>query len=74
LGTTTIPDKEYIYDPSLTNTEVAKYSDWITETLFASCPILTCRILQSDCSTALVDPFDTVLSIDTGTPWALRIS
>jgi hypothetical protein len=31
-------------------------------------------LLQTDCSTALVAPFDTLLTIDAASPWNLKIS
>jgi len=66
--------KVYDYDAGADKTKVVDYSEWITEALPNSCGITSCKVYQSDCITALVAPFDTLIFTDSATPWTLRIS
>jgi hypothetical protein len=74
--------KEYAYDTAATTTSVYIDSDVFTNSKsvapsgkpWSVCPITACTLKQSDCKSALVTPFDSLLSIDAKSPWALRIS
>ena len=82
LTANAMTDKEYGYDAAATTTSVYIDSDVFTNSKavapgnmpWSVCPITGCTLKQSDCTAALVAPFDTLLSIDAATPWALRIS
>jgi hypothetical protein len=80
LTASSITAKEYGYDNSQTSTVVYRDSQVFANSKatavapLVACPILNCVLLQSDCTTALVAPFDTKLTIDSVSPWYLRIS
>jgi hypothetical protein len=82
LAAKSMTNKEYGYDTAATTTSVYIDSDVFSNSKavapadkpWSVCPITACTLKQSDCSTALVSPFDSLLSIDANTPWALRIS
>jgi len=40
----------------------------------AGCDITTCTLKATGCSNALVPPFDTLITIDAASPWAIKIS
>ena len=75
-----ITAKEYGYDAGATTTivyydsQVFANSKATATAPLVACPILNCVLLQTDCTTALVAPFDTKLTIDAASPWNLRIS
>ena len=72
LGSVT--DQAFAYDASLTTTSVYTSITAFTNSKTSLCPITTCSVKQSDCSTALVAPFDSLLSVDGSSPFALKIS
>jgi hypothetical protein len=82
LTAKTMEAKEYGYDIAATTTSVYIHSDVFTNSKavapsgkpWSVCPITACTLKQSDCIAALDSPFDSLLSIDENTPWALRIS
>jgi hypothetical protein len=66
--------KVYDYDVTATTTIVYDETTVFTNARASLCPLDSCTLTQSDCVTALVAPFDTLLSIDTVDPWSLRVS
>jgi len=67
--------KDYAYDTTATTTIVyAANADIFANSKSSACPILSCTLTQTDCSSALVAPFNSLLSIDAADPWNLRIS
>tara|TARA_B110001469_G_scaffold107116_1_gene107205 strand:+ start:124 stop:489 length:366 start_codon:yes stop_codon:yes gene_type:complete len=80
LAVITLTDQEYGYDAGATTTAVYQDSTIFTNSKatatapLQACPILGCQLLQTDCVTALVAPFDTKLTIDAASPWTMRIS
>jgi hypothetical protein len=75
-----LTNQEYGYNAANTATAVYTHSTVFTNSKatatapLIACPVLGCVLLQTDCSTALVAPFDTLLTIDAATPWTLKIS
>lgn len=67
-------DKEYAYDTGQTDTSVVTYTDVFSNSKTSDCAITSCTLKQTGCSNALVAPFDSLLSIDGSSPWALKIS
>jgi hypothetical protein len=74
LGTESVPNQVYPYDASATNTLMLSNDDIFSNTETAKCPISTCTLTQSDCTTALVAPFNSLLSIEASTPWNIKVS
>jgi hypothetical protein len=74
-------NKEYTYDASATATVVWTYEEAFANTKrtapsdkpWSVCPITSCTVKQSDCSTDLVDPFDGLISVDPSS-YSLKIS
>jgi hypothetical protein len=66
--------KEYGYDTAATTTSVYDSAAIFANSKSSLCPLATCTLTQSDCTTPLVAPFNGLLSIDTTSPWALRVS
>jgi hypothetical protein len=64
--------KDYGYDTGATATVIWTYLQAFANTKrtapngkpWSICPITSCTVKQSDCSTALVAPFDGLLSVD----------
>ena len=65
--------KVYDYDTGATATSVYTSANAFTNSK-NYCPITTCSVWQSNCVTALVAPFNTLLTVGASTPWALTIS
>jgi hypothetical protein len=71
----------YTYDTSETGTVVWTYEQAFANTKrtapsgmpWSVCPITSCTVTQSDCSTALVAPSDSLISVDASTH-SLKIS
>ena len=74
LTPNTIASKIYNYDTAATTTIVYDSAAVFSNSLSALCPLSSCSVTQSDCSTALVAPFDGLISIDAADPWALRVT
>jgi len=63
LTTASITAKVFEYDASETTTTVYTSSEIFTNSKAAACPITSCTVTQGGGSTALVDPFDSLISI-----------
>jgi hypothetical protein len=74
-------NKDYTYDASETGTVVWTYEEAFANTKrtapggmpWSVCPITSCTVTQSDCSSALVAPFDSLVSVDPSS-YSLKIS
>ena len=66
--------KDYPYNTALTTTAVYTSAEAFANSKAVACPITSCTLKQTDCSTALVAPFDGLLSIDATTPFTIRVS
>jgi len=64
----------YAYDTTATATSVYDSAAIFANSKTSLCPLATCTLTQSDCTTALVAPFDTLLSIEANTPWTIKVS
>jgi hypothetical protein len=81
LTAETMADKEYLYDSSATATVVWTYLEAFGNTKrvapggmpWSICPISSCTVKQSDCTAALVEPFLSLVSVDSST-YSLIIS
>jgi hypothetical protein len=81
LTAETLSAKDYAYDTSATATVVWTYLEAFGNTKrvapggmpWSVCPITSCTVKQSDCSTALVAPFDGLVSVDSST-YSLKMS
>jgi hypothetical protein len=62
----------YTYDTSKTETVVWTHAEAFTNTKNV-CPITSCTVKQSDCSTSLATPFDSLISVDPSS-YSLKIS
>ena len=69
-----LTDKVYDYDAGATTTTVYAFTDVFTNSKTSACPVTSCTLKQSDCSTALVAPFDSLMTIEGSTPWTFKIS
>jgi hypothetical protein len=73
--------KAYAYEISSTATVVWTYLEAFANTKHTApsdkpwsiCPITSCTVKQSDCSTALANPFDSLISVDPSS-YSLKIS
>jgi hypothetical protein len=74
LTAASLTDQVFDYDASATTTTIYSSSAVILNSKTANCPITTCTLKQSNCVDALVAPFDTLLTIEGSSPWALKIS
>lgn len=74
LTTNTLTEKIYAYSSTATNTAVYTYSDVFTNSKSTLCPVTTCTLKQSDCTTSLSVSQAAVFSIGSNSPWTLRLS
>jgi hypothetical protein len=64
LTANSLTNKEFPYDVSQTSTTVYTSAQAFANSKGSACPITSCTVKQQDCSTALVAPFDSLLSVD----------
>ena len=73
--------KDYAYDVGATTTVVWTFAEAFANTKrvapggmpWSICPITSCTVKQSDCTSALVAPFDGLISVD-GSTNSLKVS
>jgi hypothetical protein len=66
-------DKEFAYNAEATSTTVYTSSQVFSNSKAIACPIKSCTVKQQDCSSALVAPFDALLSVDSS-DYSLKVS
>ena len=73
--------KDYAYDAAATGTVVWTFAEAFANTKrvapalkpWSICPITSCTVKQSDCTAALVEPFLSLISVDSSTN-SLKVS
>ena len=74
LSANTMNDKTYDYDTLNTNTVVYDSSSAFSNAKPTKCAITGCALYQSDCVSAIPAPMNTYFSVDTSSPFAIRVS
>ena len=81
LTANSMASKDYAYDVGATTTVVWTFAEAFANTKrvapggmpWSICPITACTVKQSDCTAALVAPFDGLISVD-GSTNSLKVS